>query len=292
MDEELGALLWWAVEARLPLLVAAPSVAQTANPLLAALLDFLPPGVRVRRLAGGEESFAWLPEAADLGWRSPIAGGGSSAGGPGIGGEPVDAGDVVPPASPARDYLVGGEVGGPAPDGLRLSRARVFLRAPAVGYGIAATVAGSSLEAVLATIRSPLVGLSDEEIARLGIVVIAAPLGEAGQPRLTAVHYLRPRDDGRRGVSPAVLATWDPRTDRFDHFAWGIADQRAGRRGEHPRRWTANLDARREILASLAGAGAVEPALVRRILADGAARLAGRPAGGLNGGSGLGRGPV
>ncbi|MEZ4598033.1 MAG: hypothetical protein R3C32_15195 [Chloroflexota bacterium] len=51
--------------------------------------------------------------------------------------------------------------------------------------------------------------------------------------RVTAAHYLRPieRDVGghiqRR--PPAVLATWDPTADAFDHFAWGVTGELADR---------------------------------------------------------------
>ena len=36
--------------------------------MLGALLDFLPPDVRVVELAGEDETFEWLPQASELGW--------------------------------------------------------------------------------------------------------------------------------------------------------------------------------------------------------------------------------
>jgi hypothetical protein len=56
-----------------------------------------------------------------------------------------------------------------------------------------------------------------------------------GRDRVVAAHYARPlaRDPGghvqRQG--PAVLASWDPATDTFELFAWGVASELAGRIG-------------------------------------------------------------
>ena len=35
-------------------------------------------------------------------------------------------------------------------------------------------------------------------------------------------------------MPPAVLATWDPASNRFEHFAWGITAELADRIGMRP----------------------------------------------------------
>ena len=60
--------LWLLIEARVPIVVAAEAQCVGKSTLLGALLDFLPPGVRVVELAGEDETFDWLPQASELGW--------------------------------------------------------------------------------------------------------------------------------------------------------------------------------------------------------------------------------
>jgi acylphosphatase len=72
-----------------------------------------------------------------------------------------------------------------------------------------------------------------DELRDLGIVIVADR--RAGRTFVAAVHYVRPleRDVGghiqRRG--PAVLAAWDEREQRWEHFAWAIAPELAERAG-------------------------------------------------------------
>ncbi len=76
LDAQLAATLWVLVEGRVPIVVAAEGQGAGKSTLLDALLDFLPPGVRTIELAGADETFDWLPQAAELGWRrlrSPAA---------------------------------------------------------------------------------------------------------------------------------------------------------------------------------------------------------------------------
>ena len=65
---ELAAQLWLLIEARVPIVVAAEAQCVGKSTLLGALLDFLPPDVRVVELAGEDETFEWLPQASELGW--------------------------------------------------------------------------------------------------------------------------------------------------------------------------------------------------------------------------------
>lgn len=75
------------------------------------------------------------------------------------------------------------------------------------------------------------IGLPEDGIRRLGVVVVAAATDHG--LRCIAVHCLRPseRDHGghvqRR--PPAVLATWEGETGRYEHYAWGITPELADR---------------------------------------------------------------
>ena len=55
-------------------------------------------------------------------------------------------------------------------------------------------------------------------------------------------------------MPPAVVATWDPARDRFEHFAWGITAELADRIGMGPLELEREQARRAETLASLAGA--------------------------------------
>ncbi len=104
---------------------------------------------------------------------------------------------------------------------------------------MAATADGSRLEDVLGRLAAPPVSAVDDELTRLGVVLILGRTGSgSGERRVTAAHYLRPVSRDVHGhvqrLAPAVLATWDPARDRFEHFAWGILDELAGRIGRTP----------------------------------------------------------
>ena len=90
------------------------------------------------------------------------------------------------------------------------------------------------------------------------------PLRPAGRAR-------RPRSLQRLG--PAVLATWDPATDAFEHFGWGVTPELARRVGRRPGDFEIEVDRRRAYLDDLAAAGVTEPERARaaiRALSPGA----------------------
>ena len=268
LDAELGALLWLLVEGRLPLVVAGPSLTGRTT-LLAALLNFLPSGTRRRRLAGPGGEFAWLPEAAALGWRPTGSPGAPSLTDPASPAISAGEDDV----RPATTYLLAGELGGRGRTGARGEPARIAVRATSVGYGLGATVAAGSLEEVLARLRRPDLGLSDDEASHLGVVLVArlAEGADGGLRRIAAAHYLRPlaRDQGGhlRRRAPAVLATWDERRDAFEHFAWGIVPELAERVGCRAGDFESEQARRAEYLTVLAGAAIVDAEAVRSALA-------------------------
>jgi hypothetical protein len=206
------------LDARTPLLVVSPSEAACAS-VLDALGRLLPDGAR-RARARPDDDFEWLPEAVELGWRRDR----DSTAGPAPA-RRIDPSDGV--------IIVHGLA---SPGGVEGERARVVVRALALGYGLLATMAGDGLDDALETLHRPPVATDPDERARLGVVLVVAD--EGGIPRVTAAHYVRPVALDTHGhvqrQPPAVLATWSPGFGRWDHFAWGVLPDLAGRLGVRP----------------------------------------------------------
>ena len=254
LDAELAATLWVLIEGRVPLVVGARERSVGKSTLLGALLDFLPPGVQTRELAGAMETFDWLPQAPELGWRRrPV---------------PLRR-DPSPPIRPDNTVLLVPELSDHLPSYTWGAEARIAIRAVSIGYGLAATIHADSLDDVLEELRRPPVLLVDDELSRLGLVLILRRAGD-GLRRVVAAHYLRPTARDEHGhvqrLGPAVLATWDPNHDRFEHFGWGITPELAMRVDRKPGDFELEVDRRRDYLAGLAEAGIVDVAAVRAAL--------------------------
>lgn len=242
LDAELAALVWLTVEAGIPVVVAGdpPGGRDTVRD---ALLDCLPHQVRRIRLAGDREDFDWLPEAVELGWRR----------------EGIDPARPVPGRGTGPTVMLADLVNRP-PGGTWGARARVAIRALAMGYGLVGTVEGDRLEDVLATLAAPPVSAIDDELTRLGVVLIVSDEPAAASVsgcRVVAAHYLRPVQRDPHGhvqrMAPAVLATWNAGDGRFEHFAWGVVDELAGRTGRRPVEFEGEQARRAAYLAHLAG---------------------------------------
>jgi hypothetical protein len=54
-------------------------------------------------------------------------------------------------------------------------------------------------------------------------------------------------------LGPAVLATWDDREGRFEHFGWGVTPELAIRTGRHAGDFEMELDRRRDAFERSAG---------------------------------------
>ena len=237
IDAELAALVSLLVEARVPVIVAGNVDAATRARMLGAILEALPGDARRIELAGPTEDFAWLPEAESLGWRSD---------GPTPGREPLA------PADADHSVILAGDL---APEDLAATWAgvvRIAARAVSIGYGLAATIRAASLEEVLALLRAAPLRLTEDELSRLGLVLVLGDRPGASLPRVVAAHYLRPVARDMHGhvqkLGPAVLATWDHRDGRFEHFGWGVTPELAMRTGRHAGDFEIELDRRRETL--------------------------------------------
>jgi hypothetical protein len=220
LDAELAALVVLLLGARVPMVVAGPPIA-ARDALADALLAILPDDVSVIELAGSAEEFEWLPEAVELGWRRErhvVA---------------ATRRDGMARASAANTVIVARDLAGTGRLATGGERARLVVRALAVGYGLVATIDEPDLEGVLERLHRPPVGTDEDERSRLGIVLAVAEV--APGPRVVAAHYVRPVARDQHGhvqrLPPAVLATWNMATDSFDQFAWGVAPELADRLG-------------------------------------------------------------
>lgn len=216
LDSELLALLSVLLEARIPLVAVGRSSVAT-NRVIDGLAGLLGPDARVRVVAP-DDDFEWLPEATELGWRHER-----------------------PAAPPTADRLASSNGvlvarGLARPGGIGGERARIVVRALALGFGLLATMDGDGLDEVLNALHDPLVGADQDERSRLGVVLAVADV--AGEPRVDAAHYVRPVALDTHGhvqrLPPAVLATRSTSADGWDHFAWGVIPDLAGRLGVTP----------------------------------------------------------
>jgi hypothetical protein len=220
LDAELASLVWLLVEARVPVVVAGPR-GDARDGLVEALPALLPRGIRVVEPAE-DDDFAWLPEAVELGWRRTT---------------PTPAPPGGPPRpDPAGTVILVRDLAGDGPGATDGDRARVVVRALALGYGLVAGIDGPDLEGVFGRLRLPPVGADEDETSRLGLVLAVGDVARG--PRVLAAHYVRPLARDQHGhvqrLPPAVLATWNMATDAFDHFAWGISPELAARIGGSP----------------------------------------------------------
>jgi hypothetical protein len=259
LDAELAATLWVLIEGRVPLVVAAREQGTGKTTVLDALLAFLPPSVRTVELAGAVEMFDWLPQASELGWHV----------GPQRPDVARERGPVHAPVRPDDTVLLIPELSDHLPSYTWGAEARLAIRAASIGYGLAATIHADSLDDVFDALRRPPVHLDDDELSRLGVVLILRRV--AGERRrIVAAHYVRPVSRDVHGhvqrLGPAVLATWDGPTDTFEHFGWGITPELAIRLGVHAGDLELDIDRRRDYLGGLAAAGLTDVTEVRRAI--------------------------
>jgi len=254
LDAELAATIWLLIEGRVPLLVAAGRPGVGASTLLAALLEFIPPELRVVELRGADETFDWLPHASELGW-------------PGVARRPAEGA----PFRPEDTVLLAAELSDHAPAATWGEAARIAVRAAAIGYGLAATIQGDSLDDVFEALRASPIGLGDDELSRLGVVLVLRQ-SAGGHRRVAAAHYVRPVARDVHGhlqrLGPAVLATWNDATDTFEQFGWGVTPELAMRVGRRPGDFELDSAARRAFLDDLVARGITDVAAVRAAVID------------------------
>lgn len=248
LDAELAATVWVLLEGRVPLIVASAERHAGKTTLLNAFLDFVPPELSTRELSGIDETFGWLPQASELGWSGTPR-------------RPSE-GELVRPDT---TILVAPELSDHTPAYTWDDAARVFIRAASVGYGLAATIHADSLEGVFTALRAAPVRLADDELSRIGVVVILRRTTD-DRRRVVAAHYVRPVARDVHGhiqrLGPAVLTTWDPSSDTFEHFGWGITPELALRVGKRAGDFEVDVASRRAVLEGLVRARVTDRAAV------------------------------
>lgn len=158
-------------------------------------------------------------------------------------------------------------------DGLAAGLDRPLAWALVHGHRPGAVIVAASLEELRNELAQPPIQLTEQELSFLGcVLILGAPEGRpSGRLRVTAAHYVRPLARDAHGhaqlLPPAVLATWDARLGRYEHFAWGVVPEIAARLGRKAGDLEADLHHRRDDLAGLATAKLTELGEVRRLIA-------------------------
>lgn len=133
-------------------------------------------------------------------------------------------------------------------------------------------IEAASLGGVRERLGSGPLPLTPDQLTFLGcVLVLGEPAGgRRGRLRVIAAHYVRPLARDAHGHSqrldPAVLATWDDRLGRYEHFAWGVIPEIAARLGRRAGDLEADLHHRRDDLAGLAKAGVTKLDEVQRLI--------------------------
>jgi hypothetical protein len=258
LDAELASLAWILIEARFPIVVGAMARGVGKTTLLEALLDFLPSSVHRVDVAGAAEDFSWLPEAAALGWPTTA---------------PTTSGSAW--VTPSTTYLVSAELSQHLPIYTWGPAARILIRAASIGYGFGATIHADRLEDVHEDLRAMPVGLTDDELSYLGLVLILRgwrePDGRVVR-RVVAAHYARPVGRDEHGhvqrLAPAVLAARDEKTDELEQFAWGVLPELAIRLGRKAGDLEHDQAERAAFLRSVLAGGTLDPQAVRAAIRE------------------------
>jgi hypothetical protein len=142
------------------------------------------------------------------------------------------------------------------------------------GRRAGAVLEAGSLGEVRERLGSGPLPLTPDQLTFLGIVLVLADASSEarrGRLRVVAAHYVRPLARDAHGHSqrldPAVLATWDDRLGRYEHFAWGVIPEVAARLGRRTGDLDADLHHRRDDLVGLVKAGVTKLDEVQRLMA-------------------------
>jgi len=224
----LAAHLTILADAGVPIVVAGSAAADRRDALAEALAAAspLPASAESAEIKiASEEAFVWLTDPAGVGCL--VAGAGGA------------------PRSPRSTRLVA--------HGLieRLSAAttKTVVRSLVRGFPLIATAPGHDLAELLDLLRGANLRVPEDDLHRLGLVVVLG--GDAtAQSHVESAHLLRsPALDGGARRPPALLATWDG-TSGWDDFAWAALPELAARIGATQAEYSSQLAARERELAT------------------------------------------
>jgi hypothetical protein len=224
----LAAHLTILADAGVPIVVAGSAAAERRDAVAAALAAAspLPASAESAEIKiAPEEAFVWLDDPAGVGCL--VAGAGGA------------------PRSPRSTRLIA--------HGLieRLSAAttKTVVRSLVRGFPLIATAPGHDLAELLDLLRGANLRVPEDDLHRLGLVVVLG--GDAtAQSHVESAHLLRsPALDGGARRPPALLATWDG-SGGWDDFAWAALPELAARIGVAQAEYSSQLAAREQELAT------------------------------------------
>jgi hypothetical protein len=224
----LAAHLTILADAGVPIVVAGSAAADRRDALADALAAAspLPSSAESAEIKiAPEEAFVWLTDPAGVGCL--VAGAGGA------------------PRSPRSTRLIA--------HGLieRLSAAttKTVVRSLVRGFPLIATAPGHDLAELLDLLRGANLRVPEDDLHRLGLVVVLGG-DAAAQSHVESAHLLRsPALDGGARRPPALLTTWDG-TSGWDDFAWAALPELAARIGITQAAYSSQLAARERELAT------------------------------------------
>lgn len=228
LSATLAAHLTILADAGVPLVVAGAATADRRDALAAAVAAAspLPTGAQSAEIKiATDEAFVWLSDPAGVGCLAAGAGGA--------------------PRSPRSTRLIAmGLV-----ERLSAATTKTVVRALVRGFPLIATAPGRDLAELLDLLRGANLRVPEDDLFRLGIVVILGGDGEV-QSRVESAHLLRaPALDGGARRPPALLTTWDG-ANSWDDFSWAALPELAARVGVRQANFSSQLAARERELAT------------------------------------------
>ena len=228
ISASLAAHLTIVADAGVPVVVtgSAPSERRDALASAIAAASPLPVGAETTEIKIAiDEGFVWLADPAGVGCLAPGAGGA--------------------PRSPRSTRLIAlGLI-----ERLSAATTKTLVRALVRGFPLLATAPGGDLAELLDLLRGANLRVPEDDLHRLGLVVVLGSDHE-GHCYVTSAHLLRaPALDGGARRPPALLATHAGR-GAWDDFAWAALPELAARVGMTQATYSSQLGAREAELAS------------------------------------------
>ena len=228
LSATLAAQITLLADAGVPIVVTGSAAADRRDALAAAIAAAspLPAGAESAEIKiAPEEAFVWLTDPAGVGCL--VAGAGGA------------------PRSPRSTRLIA--------HGLieRLSAVttKTVVRSLVRGFPLIATAPGHDLAELLDLLRGANLRVPEDDLHRLGLVVVLGG-DAAAESRVESAHLLRaPALDGGARRPPALLATY-AEEKRWDDFAWAALPELATRVGVTQAAYSSQLAARERELAT------------------------------------------
>jgi hypothetical protein len=224
----LAAQVTLLADAGVPIVVTGGASADRRDALAEAIAAAspLPAGAESAEIKiAPEEAFVWLTDPAGVGCL--VAGAGGA------------------PRSPRSTRLIAhGLI-----ERLNAATTKTVVRSLVRGFPLIATAPGHDLAELLDLLRGANLRVPEDDLHRLGLVIVLGGDG-AAQSHVESAHLLRtPALDGGARRPPALLATWNGSGD-WDDFSWAALPELAARVGVTQAAYSSQLAARERELAT------------------------------------------